>query len=34
MSWNPEATVTIAGTDYTGKALNGVSINYGRTNVW
>lgn len=34
MSWNPEATVTIGGTDYTGKSLNGVSINYGRTNVW
>jgi hypothetical protein len=34
MSWSPEPTVTIGGTDYTGKALNGVSINYGRTNVW
>lgn len=34
MSWNPEPTVTIGGTDYTGKSLNGVSINYGRTNVW
>lgn len=34
MSWNPEATVTIGGTDYTGKSLNGVSINYGRSNVW
>lgn len=34
MAWNPEPIVTIGGTDYTGKALNGVSINYGRTNVW
>lgn len=34
MTWNPEPTVTIGGTDYTGKSLNGVSINYGRTNVW
>ena len=34
MAWNPEPTVTIGGTDYTGKSLNGVSINYGRTNVW
>lgn len=34
MSWSPEPTVTIAGNDYTGKALNGVSINYGRSNVW
>ncbi|NDB67548.1 MAG: hypothetical protein EB015_05975 [Methylocystaceae bacterium] len=34
MTWNPEPTVTIAGNDYTGKALNGVSINYGRSNVW
>lgn len=34
MAWNPQPTVTIGGTDYTGKSLNGVSINYGRTNVW
>lgn len=34
MAWNPEPTVTIGGVDYTGKALNGVSINYGRFNVW
>lgn len=34
MSWNPNPTVTIGGTDYTGKALNGVSITYGRSNVW
>lgn len=34
MAWNPEPIVTIGGTDYTGKSLNGISINYGRTNVW
>lgn len=34
MSWNPNPTVTIGGTNYTGKALNGVSITYGRSNVW
>jgi len=34
MSWSPSATVTIGGIEYTGKALNGVSINYGRLNVW
>lgn len=34
MSWSPSATVTIGGIEYTGKALNGVSINYGRSNVW
>lgn len=34
MAWSPDAIVTIGGTDYTGKTLNGLSINYGRTNVW
>jgi hypothetical protein len=34
MAWAPNATVTIGGTVYTSSALNGVSINYGRSNVW
>lgn len=34
MSWNPNATVTIAGVDFTGSALNGVSIEYGRNSFW
>ena len=34
MSWEPQATVTINGVDYTGKALNGVSITNGRTTIW
>lgn len=34
MSWSPSATVTIGGIEYTGKSLNGLSITYGRANVW
>jgi len=34
MSWQPQATVTINGVDYTGKALNGVSITNGRYSIW
>lgn len=34
MAWTPDAVVTINGTDYTAKSLNGVSITYGRSNVW
>ena len=34
MSWSPDATVTIAGIDYTGQSLNGVTLTYGRSNVW
>jgi hypothetical protein len=34
MTWNPNTTVTINGVDYTQKTLNGVSINFGRNNVW
>lgn len=31
MSWNPQATVTINGVDYTDKAFIGAAITYGRT---
>jgi hypothetical protein len=34
MAWAPNATVTIGGIAYTNNSLNGVTINYGRTNVW
>lgn len=34
MTWSPDATVTINGVDYTAKSLVGVSISYGRTNIW
>jgi hypothetical protein len=34
MAWSPNATVTIGGTAYTNNSLNGVTINYGRNNVW
>lgn len=34
MTWNPNATVTIGGVDFTGSTLNGVSINYGRPTIW
>ena len=34
MTWTPNATVTIAGVDFSGKALNGISINYGRPSIW
>lgn len=34
MTWNPNATVTIGGVDFTGSTLNGVSINYGRATIW
>lgn len=32
--WNPNATVTINGTDLTGQTLNGLSINFGRPTIW
>lgn len=34
MTWNPNATVTINGVDFTGSSLNGVSIEYGRSSFW
>lgn len=34
MAWAPNATVTIDGVAFTSNALNGVTINYGRNNVW
>ena len=34
MSWIPNATVTVNGTNYTDKSLWGVRISYGRTTVW
>lgn len=34
MTWTPNASVTIAGVDFSGKALNGISISYGRPSIW
>jgi len=34
MSWNPNPTVTIDSVDFTGEALNGVTITMGRNSVW
>lgn len=34
MSWTPDCVVTIDGTDFTDKSLDGVSITYGRSSVW
>lgn len=34
MTWSPNATVTINGVDYSDKSLVGISVNYGRTNIW
>lgn len=34
MAWEPNATVTIGGADFTGKSLNGVTVNYGRPSIW
>jgi hypothetical protein len=34
MTWNPQATVTINGTNYTSESLGGVTISFGRTSVW
>lgn len=34
MTWNPNPTVTIAGVDFTGSSLNGVSVEYGRRSFW
>lgn len=34
MTWQPNAQVTVAGTDYTASALIGASITYGRTTTY
>jgi hypothetical protein len=34
MTWSPNATVTIDGTDFTDESLWNVSISYGRTTIW
>jgi len=34
MTWNPQPTVTIAGTSFTSKALSSISVSFGRTNIW
>lgn len=34
MTWDINATVTVAGVEYTGETLENVSINSGRTNIW
>lgn len=34
MAWLPSATVTVNGVTYTSKTLAGVTIDYGRNNVW
>lgn len=34
MTWNPNATVTVNGTDFTTDTLHNVTITYGRDNIW
>jgi hypothetical protein len=34
MTWLPSGTVTVQGTDFTQETLAGVSITYGRENIW
>lgn len=34
MNWNPDPVVTIDSVDFTGEALNGVTITMGRPSVW
>ena len=34
MPWIPNPTVTINGAEFTAKSLNGLTIDYGRNNVW
>lgn len=34
MTWNPNATVTIGGVDFTGETLGGLAIHYGRPTIW
>ena len=34
MPWNPNCTVTVDGVDYSDKAIDSVSISYGRSSYW
>lgn len=34
MTWNPNASVTIDGVDFTDKTINSVSVTYGRSSYW
>jgi hypothetical protein len=34
MTWNPNATVSIGGVDFTGETLGGLAIHYGRPTIW
>ena len=34
MPWNPNCTVTVDGVDYSDKAIDSVSISYGRNSYW
>lgn len=34
MTWNPNATVTVGGVDFTGETLGGLAIHYGRPTIW
>lgn len=34
MTWNPNATVTIGGVDFTGNTLAELAIHYGRPTIW
>lgn len=34
MTWNPNCTVTVDGVDYSSKAINAVTVTYGRTSYW
>jgi hypothetical protein len=34
MTWNPNCTVTVDGVDFSSKAINTVSVTYGRTSYW
>lgn len=34
MTWTPQASVTINGTSYTNKSLDGVQVFYGRSSIW
>lgn len=34
MAWSPNATVLVDGVAFTNSTLNGISINFGRNNVW
>lgn len=34
MTWIPDASVTINGTNFDNKSLNGIQVSYGRTSIW